>query len=245
MTTAILAILMFVVALLYASVGHAGASGYLAVMGLFGVAPSVMKPTALALNILVASVGSYKFWRAGYFSWKLFWPFALTSIPFAFIGGSLTLSTSTYKAVVGLVLMYSAVRLFTTARLVIDRPVKQPPLWVSLLVGVIIGLLSGLTGVGGGIFLSPLILMMSWAEPKPTAAVAALFILFNSMAGLLGHWSNITGLPAQIPFWGAAVLIGGWIGAELGSKRLTNTGIRQLLAVVLVLAGVKMIVEVL
>jgi len=240
MTTAVMGTLMFAVAMLYAVVGHAGASGYLAVMGLFGTDATIMKPIALTLNILVATVGTCKFHRAGHFSWKLFWPFAVTSIPFAFLGGTLTLPTNVYKVLVGLVLLYSAYRLFVTAKSAEERTIVPPPLWAALLLGAVIGLLSGLTGVGGGIFLSPLILLMGWAGMKQTSAVAVTFILVNSIAGLLGHWSSAASLPPQILYWGAAVLVGGWIGAEVGSKRLANVPIRKVLAVVLALAGLKM-----
>ncbi len=239
-TTIIITGLIFIAAALYATVGHAGASAYLAVMGLFSLAPDIMKPTALALNILVAVIGTFKFWRAGHFSWGMFWPFAAASIPFAFIGGALTLPGDWYKIIVGLVLLYAAYRLFFIKMTTLEREDNPPPLWASLLIGAGIGLLSGLTGVGGGIFLSPILLLAGWAGTKRTSAIAAAFILVNSIAGLLGRLSSVALLPAQIPYWGAAAVLGGWIGAEYGSKRLANPLIRKLLAVVLVIGGVKM-----
>lgn len=226
--------------MLYSSVGHAGASGYLAAMALLGVTPQVMRPTALTLNILVALVATIKFYRAGYFSWSIFWPFALTSIPFAFIGGALTLPTSVYKVIVGLVLVYVAYRLFRAASAT-TKLVQPPPRWAALVLGAGIGLLSGLTGVGGGIFLSPLLLMMGWAETRQTSGIAAVFILVNSIAGLLGQLSSLAAVPSAIPIWAAAVLAGGWVGAEYGSRRLSTVTLRRLLAVVLVIAGVKLI----
>jgi uncharacterized protein len=239
--TLIIAILFFVGAALYASVGHGGASSYLAVMGLFSLAPDVMKPTALALNILVASVATFKFYRAGLFSWRLFWPFAVASIPAAFVGGAVTLPARPYKILVGVVLLYAAVRMFRSALRPISKETHSPPLWAAVLAGLAIGFLSGLTGVGGGIFLSPLILSMGWAETRATSGVAAPFILVNSIAGLLGHIASVSQLPPNVPVWGAAALIGGWIGASYGSKRAPVPVLRQLLSLVLVVAGVKLI----
>jgi uncharacterized membrane protein YfcA len=239
--TIIIAILFFAGAALYASVGHAGASAYLAVMGLYSFAPSVMKPTALALNILVAAVATLKFYRAGLFSWRLFWPFAVASIPAAFIGGATTLPTRSYKIVVGIVLLYAAVWMFRSSLRPLQATAHPPPLWAAIVSGLAIGFLSGLTGVGGGIFLSPLILYMAWADTRATSGVAAPFILVNSIAGLLGHLSSVSQLPPNIPVWGAAAVIGGWIGATYGSKHAPPPILRQLLSLVLIVAGVKLI----
>ncbi len=235
--------LIFLAAILYASVGHGGASGYLAVMALFGIAPQVMRPTALTLNILVSLIALIKFYRAGCFSWRLFLPFALTSVPLAFVGGSIVLPTTIYKPIVGLVLIYAAIRLFfsaKSARLSELRPMNLP---LAVLFGALIGLLSGLTGVGGGIFLSPLLVFMRWGDVRQTAGVAAAFIFVNSIAGLIGHLSVVSELPSFIPVWAVAAVAGGWLGAEYGSKRLGNPTLRQLLAVVLVIAGLKMILS--
>jgi uncharacterized membrane protein YfcA len=239
--TVIIAILFFAGAALYASVGHAGASAYLAVMGLFSFAPNVMKPTALALNILVAAVATLKFYRAGLFSWPIFWPFAVASIPAAFIGGAMTLPTQSYKIVVGLVLLYAAVWMFRSSLRPLRTAAHLPPLWAAIVSGLAIGFLSGLTGVGGGIFLSPLILYMAWADTRSTSGVAAPFILVNSIAGLLGHLSSVSQLPPNIPVWGAAAVVGGWIGATYGSKHAPPPILRQLLSLVLIVAGVKLI----
>ena len=239
-------------AALYASVGHGGASGYLAVMGLFGFAPAVMKPTALALNIVVSAVATARFYRAGLFTWSLFWPFAIISIPAAFLGGGLVVPARAYKVLVGLVLLYAAVWMFRStlaaaAGLRIppaagtDKPPRPPALWLALPAGLLIGFLSGMTGVGGGIFLSPLLLYAGWAETRATSGVAAPFILVNSIAGLLGHIAGITELPPQIPFWAGAVLVGGWVGASYGSSRAPTTMLRRLLSLVLLIAGVKLI----
>jgi hypothetical protein len=242
MAAAMLTILIFAAAVLYSSVGHAGASGYLAAMALFGVGPAVMKPTALTLNILVATIATVKFHRAGHFSFSLFAPFAIASVPFALFGGATTISAHAYKRVVGAVLLYSAFRLFRASTAA--QPVTgRPPLWVALVVGAAIGYLSGLVGVGGGIFLSPLLLLMGWAQTRETAAVSAAFILVNSVAGLLGQLmtAGAGSLPAPLPVWAAAAGTGGWIGASYGSRQLATPTIRRLLAVVLVIAALKML----
>jgi uncharacterized membrane protein YfcA len=239
----LLAILIFVVALLYSTVGHAGASGYIAAMALFGMAPLVMKPTALTLNIIVALIGTIRFYRAGFFSWRTLWPFAIASIPAAYLGGALTLPVAIYKSIVGVVLLYSAVRLFRSADSADDRKTTLVPIWMALILGAAIGLLSGLTGVGGGIFLSPVLLLMHWAKTKEASGVSAAFILVNSIAGLLGQSSAIAHLPNNLVYWAPAALVGGWIGTELGTKLLPISGIRKWLSVVLVLAGLKLSAE--
>jgi uncharacterized membrane protein YfcA len=241
--TILIAILILVVALLYSTVGHAGASGYLAAMALFGMAPLIMKPTALTLNIIVALIGTVRFYRAGFFSWRTFWPFAMASIPAAFIGGSITLPVSIYKSIVGVVLLYSAIRLFFSARAADKGKTALVPIWMALILGAAIGLLSGLTGVGGGIFLSPVLLLMHWAKTKETSGVSAAFILVNSIAGLLGHVSAISFIPADILYWAPAALVGGWIGSELGTRLLPVSEIRKWLSVVLLLAGLKLMSE--
>lgn len=239
----LIAIMILVVALLYSTVGHAGASGYLAVMALFSMAPIVMKPTALMLNIIVALIGTVRFARAGFFSWRTFWPFAVTSIPASFIGGSLTLPVSVYKLIVGVVLLYSAIRLFLSAGSADKAKITMVPIWTALVLGAALGLLSGLTGVGGGIFLSPVLLLMHWAKTKETSGVSAAFILFNSIAGLLGNIPAISFIPSGITYWAPAALIGGWIGTELGTQRLPVFWIRKWLSAVLVLAGLKLTSE--
>ena len=239
--TLTIALLCFLGAALYASVGHGGASSYLAVMGLFNFLPAVMKPTALALNIVVAVVATWKFYRAGLFSWQLFWPFAVASVPAAFIGGATALPTRGYKIVVGLVLLYAAAWMFRSAKRVSAVTARRPPFAAALAAGLAIGLLSGLTGVGGGIFLSPLLLYMGWAETRATSGIAAPFILVNSIAGLGGQLAVVHELPPEILYWGVAVLIGGWIGATYGSRHAPPPVLRRLLAVVLIVAGVKLV----
>lgn len=237
-----LALLILLAAALYSSVGHGGASGYLAAMALFGLAPAQMKPTALCLNILVASIATFRFYRAGCFSWPLFWPFAVASIPLAFLGGAITLPTSVYKQIVGATLLYAAIRLFFFTQAKADATAtRSVPMALAILVGAVVGFLSGLTGVGGGIFLSPLLLLMGWADTRRTAGVSAAFILVNSIAGLLGNFSGVQALPHALPYFALAAVAGGLVGSEFGSRRLASVTIRRLLAVVLVVAGVKMI----
>ncbi len=237
--TFFLAILIFAMGMLYSTVGHAGASGYLAAMALFGLAPDVMKPTALLLNILVASIAAVQFHRAGYFSWNIFWPFAVSSIPFAFIGGALSLPGSFYKQAVGIILLFAAYRLFQNRQSAVTDPVKPVPVLWAVLSGAGIGLLSGAVGVGGGIFLSPLLLFMGWAKTKQTAGVSAAFILVNSIAGIAGHLASVKSLPDAIYPLAFAAILGGIIGSRLGSQGFANSTLYGLLAVVLVIAGIK------
>ncbi len=238
-SVAFLTLLIFAAALLYSSVGHAGASGYLAALALFGVSPAVMKPTALSLNILVAAIAFAMFYRAGCFSWPLLRPFALGAVPFAFIGGAVTLPGAAYRVLVGVVLIYAAARMFLTIRR--PQPAIGPvPFIPAVGLGMVIGLLSGLVGVGGGIFLSPILLFMGWADAKTTSGTSAAFILVNSVAGLLGHASSVASVPGEIPFWAAAAAAGGLIGSRYGSARFTGPTIRRLLSLVLLIAGLKM-----
>ena len=234
---------MLAAAFLYSSVGHGGASAYLAAMAVAGIAPAEMRPIALLLNVLVSIIASVKFFRAGHFRWRLFWPFALTSVPAAFIGGAITLPTTIYKVVVGLVLLYAAWQLWWTARRGDEmRPTREIPIPLALLIGAALGILSGLTGVGGGIFLSPLLLIFAWAATKQTSAVAAPFILVNSVAALAaGFMRNPVAPPDFVWPLAVAVLVGGWLGAEYGSRRFANPMVRRLLALVLAVAGGKMV----
>ena len=235
----IMTLAILVVAFLYSSVGHAGASGYIAVMTLFGLAPGMIKPAALVLNILVACLGTWQFWRAGHFSWRLFWPFALLATPMAFIGGYTNLPAHTFKVLVGIVLVLSAALfLFRPANDTVDR---EPRLIESIPVGGALGLLAGLTGTGGGIFLTPLLLLMRWGRTKNVAATSALFILLNSVAGLLGNLSSTAKLPAFAFILIGAAVIGGAAGSYFGSWRFNHVVIKRLLAVVLLIAGLKLI----
>lgn len=228
-----------VIAFLYSSVGHAGASGYIATMTLFGIVPGVIRPTALVLNILVAIIGSFQFWQAGYFSWKLFWPFALLSIPAAYLGGYVQPSASFLRILIGVVLLFSATRLIFRKS---DPPtVKTPSKPVAITIGGGLGLLSGLTGTGGGIFLTPVLLFCRWAYIRQAAAVSALFILVNSIAGLVGYFSAKHSIPSLGLSLTAAAIVGGTIGSRLGSRHFPTRTISILLAIVLAIAGAKLI----
>ncbi len=237
----VLTLLVLAVALLYSSVGQGGASGYLAAMALVGMAPEVMKPTALALNILVTTIAAFKFYRAQSLNWSLFWPFALGSVPFAFIGGGLSLPEAIYRPVVAGVLVIAGLGLLQTPRS--DSPIRRIGFrpWLAILLGVGIGFLSGLTGVGGGIFLSPIILYLGWANARDTAGVSAAFIWVNSVAGLAGQPSNLAAVPGILPLLAATAIIGGWVGAEYGSRRLGTGAMQRVLATILVVAAIRML----
>lgn len=234
-----LAAAIFLVALLYSSVGHAGASGYIAVLTLFGLGVDAIRPTALTLNILVAAIGFFQWHRAGHFSWSLFWPFALLSVPAAFLGGWLQIPADYLKVLIGLVLWFSAWRLISRKT---DPPdIGHPARPTAIAAGAGIGFLSGLTGTGGGIFLTPLLLFCRWAKAKEAAAVSSLFILVNSSSGLAGYATSGRDLPDFAWPLAVVVAVGGFIGSHLGSHHLPVRGIAVLLAAVLVIAGTKLL----
>lgn len=234
-----LTLAVFLIALLYSSVGHAGASGYLAVMALFSVAPEVIRPTALTLNILVASIASWQFWRAGHLSWPLLWPFALLAVPLAFAGGLVNLPAPGLKLALGMVLLFSAAQFLL--RPAAEAATTAPPRPVALGSGAGIGLLAGLTGTGGGIFLTPLLIHLRWAPVKAAAAVSALFILGNSAAGLAGTFSATRSLPLLVVPLAIAVIAGGALGSHYGSRRFPQATLRRFLAAVLTVAGGKLV----
>lgn len=236
---ALLLALIVVAAVLYSSVGHGGASGYLAVMALMGLSPLLMKPAALSMNIAVAGLVFARLARAGHFDWRLFLPFALGSIPLAAVGGAYTLTDAVYKIIVGLALLLAAARLFFEQR--DTAPRGQPPVWAALGIGAALGLLSGLTGVGGGIYLSPLLLFLRWTSMRSNAALAAAFILVNSIAGLGGFASTGQAWPDGLVWYVLAAVLGGILGSELAVRRLAPVKLKKLLGVVLVIAGAKMV----
>jgi hypothetical protein len=237
------ALMMALAAALYSTVGHGGASAYLAIMGLFAVPAATMRPTALALNLLVAGFGTFRYLRAGQFNLKLFLAFAITAIPMAFIGGGIHVPPEIYRPLVGVVLIASAVRLLWQPVRIATREVALPPLWVSLPCGALLGLLAGLTGTGGGIFLSPLILLLGWEHPRRTSGVAAAFILANSASGLAGNVSSLGGLPPELPVFALAVAAGAVLGVWMGVKRLPQPALLRVLGVVLTIAGAKLILQ--
>ncbi len=235
----ILLILLLLVAFLYASVGHGGASGYLALMSLFAFPVLFMKPTALVLNILVSAISFFFYYREKKFEWKLFYPFAITSIPFSFLGGIITIDAQVYKIILATVLLLAVARLVglfgkQKAR---TTPVNIP---LALFIGALIGFLSGLIGIGGGIILSPVILLLGWGDLKKTAAVSALFIFVNSLSGLAGFLINDGTVPASSATLIVAALIGGTLGGYFGSKKMNTIVLRNVLAFVLLIAIFKL-----
>lgn len=241
---ALLPIVFAIVAALYASVGQAGGTGYIAIMGLAGYGPEAIKPTALALNVIVAAIGCARFARAGLLTWRSFYPFAILGAPFSVLGGISDLPHRLYQPVVGILLIAaSALMLRSAARAAeIDRTASAtPPFGPSLLAGAVAGYVSGLTGVGGGIFLSPLVLAFGWVGARQAAAVSVVFNLLNSAAALAAIWTVIPAMPEPLPWWMLAVAIGGLLGSGLGIQVLSPKILRYILAGLLLAAGIRMI----
>lgn len=230
-------------AALYASVGHGGASAYLALMGLFAVAPEAMRPTALVLNICVASIGAVRYLRSGQFDWNAFWPFAITAIPVAFFAGRVHLPDEIYKPLLGAVLVLAAARYLLLPNLDAVKPAKAPSPAVALPAGAALGGLAGLTGTGGGIFLSPLLVFMGWADAKKAAGIAALFILANSASGLAGRLSSMQKLPAELPWLVGVVALGAVIGTQANLKLFSKTLLLRALGAVLLIAGAALLFD--
>lgn len=235
--------LFMLVAAMYASVGHGGASGYLALFAILGIASPDIVPVVLMLNVLVASTGFRQFYREGYFRFDLLLPFILISIPAAFIGGMITIDRVVFSALLGLALLFSAWRiLFFRPSPVKPSPPVRARFWKTALpVGAVLGLLAGMIGIGGGVFLSPFLLLIRWADARQTAAISSAFIVVNSLAGLSGHLLRAETTVTFAPLLIAAVLLGGYIGARSGARTLPPRAIRAVLAVVLIMAGSKLI----
>ncbi|MCP1383640.1 sulfite exporter TauE/SafE family protein [Runella sp. S5] len=231
-------LLIGIMAFLYASVGHGGASGYLALMAIFGTSPALMKSSALILNVFVSLVAFIQYYRAGHFRWNLFWPFALASIPLSYIGATLPITDSLYKKLLAVALAIAIARmLFQPVEKAENKPV---PLMGALAIGAVIGLLSGMLGIGGGIVLSPVILLLGWGRVKETAAVSALFIFVNSMSGLYGLFQKGFEPNGQLTSWLVAALVGGFVGAYQGSFKFNLQTLRYILASVLLIAVAKL-----
>lgn len=241
----ILALAFILVGAMYGAVGHAGASGYLAIMSLMGVQVSVMRPTALAINVLVATIAFVQFYRGGYFSWRICWPFAIASAPAAFLASRLEISASGLKVAIGATLLCTAAWMANTAL----RPrttsvtLGTPSICASLASGAAIGVVSGITGTGGGIFLSPLMLLMQWGDNKRTAAVASMFILCNSIAGLCGLATSGWTPSPSLAILAVGACAGGAIGAHFGSRVLDFRALRLVLCAVLIVAGAKLVLS--
>lgn len=228
-----------IISFLYSSVGHGGASGYLALMALFSFAPETMKPTALLLNLFVAGISFYYYFKEGYFNRKLFLSFAISSIPFAFLGGTIEIDASIYKKILAILLVFAILKMLNVFGKE-NNSIKQVKLWQGLIVGGIIGFFSGLIGIGGGIILTPVILLLHWGKMKEAAAVSALFIWVNSASGLIGQLFTGTVIQTESFILVGIALIGGVLGGYVGSKKLNNQKLRYILAVVLVMACFKL-----
>lgn len=237
----ILALLFLAAATLYASVGHAGASAYLAAMALVGVTPDVMRPTALVLNLFVASIVVVRFARAGHLPWRGLLPLVAGSIPAAFVGGSIDLPGEVYRPLVALVLLAGAWRLASSTEVGAGNRASGVPAVAGVTAGAAIGLLAGLTGTGGGIFLTPILVLAAWTGTRDAAGLSGAFILANSLSGLAGLAAGGIALPAVPPLWVAAVAGGGLIGSWLGAARFSVLNLRRALAFVLVLAAAKLV----
>jgi len=232
-------LILFVVAFLYAAVGHGGASGYLALMAIYGIAPDVMKPTALLLNLFVSGSAFLQFYRGKHFIKKIYIPLAVASIPMSFVGGMLVIEDHLYKKMLGALLLLPVIRLFFFANT--ERSgLREPNSYISLLVGGSIGLLSGMIGIGGGIILSPVLLLLKWTDQKQTAAISALFIFVNSVAGLAGQFTKGIAFNNNMLLYVVIAFSGGLLGAYFGASRFNQNVLKNVLGVVLFMAAIKL-----
>lgn len=233
-------VLLFLIAFLYASVGHGGASGYLALMAIFSITPEVMKPTALLLNLFVSLTAFVQFYRGRHFNWKLFLPFAIASVPMAFIGGLISVDTVVYKRILGLLLLIPIARFLFFSNITV-RDLKKANTGLSILIGAVIGFLSGLIGIGGGIILSPVLLLLKWTDMKQAAAISALFIFVNSLSGLTGQFTKGIHFSPDMYAYVAIAFTGGVIGAYFGSMQFRQSLLKYLLALILIVASYKLL----
>lgn len=235
-----LLLILLIVSFFYSSIGHGGASGYIAVLTMVGLSSAIIRPAALVLNVFVAGISFYQYYRGGHFKWKLFYPFALLSVPLAYAGSFVELDTIWYKRIVGACLLLAVLRIvgFFNPK---EEENKALPLLAALLIGAVLGFLSGVIGIGGGIILSPIILLFRWGNLKETAAVSALFIVVNSIAGIIGLFNQKVVWPNEILYWVPVVLIGGLAGAYWGSRKANNTALKYVLSLVLFFAALKLI----
>ncbi|HEY9114757.1 MAG TPA: sulfite exporter TauE/SafE family protein [Bacteroidales bacterium] len=230
---------IFAVAFMYASVGHGGASGYLALMALFGISTVYMRASALSLNLFVSAISFYAFYRAGHFKLKILVPFVIGSIPMAFLGARITVDPQVFKYILGIFLVIAVARMVYVPQKSI-KEIFPFNFAVAIAIGAFLGFFSGLIGIGGGIILSPVLLLMGWTNVKETAAISAAFIFLNSVSGLLGLMSAGIHISPQIAWWIVVALAGGLLGAYVGSYKLSLVKLRYLLAFVLLLASVKL-----
>jgi len=238
-----LSIAFAAVAIAYATVGQGGATGYIAVMALAGFTPDLIRPTALILNVLVSAIGTAQFARAGLLDWRTFYPYALLGVPCSVLGGATHLPAYIYQPVVGVLLLLAAWRIARSARhAVVDEDTDPPPLMLSTMAGAIVGFVAGITGIGGGILLAPLILARGWAGARKTVAISAAFNLLNTAAALAGLWVSASAFVAPPSLWLLAVICGGSLGSWLSVRGLPTWAVRYALAVLLLVAGVRMLV---
>ena len=232
---------LFVIAFLYSSVGHGGGTGYLALLALFGVAPVFMKSTALTLNVFVAAIAFFSYYKAGYFKWKLIFPFLITSIPFAYLGALIIINPSAYKIILGIFLLIAVARMLFVPKAITENS-RQMPLIIALVIGAVLGFFSGMIGIGGGIILSPILILMHWANVKESAAASALFILLNSISGLSALLQGGFTFNPNIDAWIAVGVIGGISGSYMGSYKLKPEKLKYVLASVLLMASIKLFI---
>jgi uncharacterized protein len=233
-------VLLFAVAFLYASVGHGGASGYLALGAIFELAKEVMRPTALLLNMFVSLTAFIQFYRGKHFIFKIFLPLALASVPMAFIGGRMNIEPTTYKITLGILLLIPIVRFLFFPNISVNE-IKKSNVGLSIIIGAVIGFISGMIGIGGGIILSPVLLLLKWTDQKQTAAISALFIFVNSLSGLLGQWTKGIHFSTDMIGYVSVAFVGGFFGAYFGAMKFNQNVLKILLALVLVLASYKLI----
>lgn len=233
--------ILLIVSFLYSSIGHGGASGYIAVLSILGMSHEIIRPSALVLNVFVASISFIQYYRGGHFNWKLFYPFALLSVPMAYLGSFVDLDPTWYKRIIGICLVIAVLRIIGLFQPKDEAVSKPAPLIIVLIIGAVLGFLSGMIGIGGGIILSPIILIFGWGNLKETAAVSALFIVVNSIAGIIGLLGQHVLWPHELPYWIIVTILGGFFGAYWGSKKAENKTLKHVLAVVLLFAAFKLI----
>jgi hypothetical protein len=238
---ALLAIAVAAAAALYASVGHGGASAYIALMAVAGLAPEEIRPAALVLNILVASLGAFRYVRAGRFDWSMFWPFAITAVPAAFLTGLIELPAEIYRPLLAIALGAAAARYLLWPQIDAVKPTAPPSRVVALATGAGLGALAGLTGIGGGVYLSPLLVFAGWTDPQRATGIAACFIVVNSLAGLAGRVSSLSTLPDFLPWLALAAIVGAGVGTSLSLTRLDKKGVLRALGVVLGVAAIALV----
>jgi uncharacterized membrane protein YfcA len=232
---------LFVIAFLYSSVGHGGGTGYLALLALFGVAPIFMKSTALTLNVFVSAIAFFSYYKAGYFKWKLIFPFLISSIPSAYLGALTQVNPSTYKIILGVFLLIAVARMLLVPKAISENSEKMPFL-LALIIGSVLGFFSGMIGIGGGIILSPVLILMHWANVKESAAASALFIFLNSLSGLFALVKGGFTFEPRIVVWIIVGVVGGITGSYMGSFKIKSEKLKYVLASVLLLASIKLFI---